>query len=75
MKRDELLLDIHTLAHLQGTSHENPDRALIDLLEKYELLHVCIGIVDKGNLLFRYPALDELCLYIVINIEFRGVRS
>ena len=71
VERNELVLDVHTSAHLEGAAHEHTHLTGAYFRKKLLLPHLGIGFMDERDLLTRDTAGNELFPDVVINRERR----
>ena len=69
MQHYEPVLHIRPVAHLEGGADEDAHFALPRLRDKLFLARFRARVVDERYLAFRHPALDELRLNVVVDVE------
>ena len=70
----DALLSVHADAHLAGRAYKHSDFAVIHICKELLFLCVGVGLVDKGDFLFRNTPLDEICTHIVVELGALGVE-
>ena len=69
MERNQFVLYVGACPHLEGAANEDAHLTGAHLGKQFLLLHIRLGLMDKGHLIGRHPPGDELLPYVLIDSE------